>query len=125
MTSKLYNGTVRPYALVAPASYWTMRDACGCNLRKLGINGLGPSGWGWLVPDSFLGLPVHEAGDIHDFMYWKKKPKELADQVFLQNMEEIVRGNSRSKIAKAIRLCMAWTCFQAVKRFGRKAYDAS
>lgn len=112
------NGTVRWYYLAAPSGY------ASATPQHIGVvsNGLGPAGWGRFVPDSILGLPVHEAGDIHDWMYYYRMGKTLADQIFWQNMREIILGNSRSFVARWLRLGMARIFYLCVKYGGQKAY---
>lgn len=119
MTPSPRNGTVRWYDLWAPPEYWSASPEM---IENIG-NGLGPKGWGWFIPDSFFGLPVHEAGDIHDWMYFFQKGKDNADKAFLKNLLEIVRGNSRFFVVRWLRMAAAWICYQAVKRGGKAAYD--
>lgn len=56
---------------------------------------------------------AQEAATIHDYLYWKKiVPKDIADKIFLEAMEE-------TGISKWRRVPMYW----AVKYFGGKAWD--
>lgn len=58
---------------------------------KLDIcNGCGPWGargfWAALVPDHFLGIPITEPCNIHDYYYGILHQKFIGDFVFLLNM---------------------------------------
>jgi hypothetical protein len=76
--------------LYAPAEYWKLtveqkREIC---------NGCGTKGLiGYIVPDSFWGLCIKAACDIHDYMYHigeTHADKEAADRVFKYNMLRLI-----------------------------------
>ena len=57
-------------------------------------NGCGAKG-GIPVPNSFLGLDISEACNIHDYEYFiggTKRDKDLADERFLRNLRAIIDG---------------------------------
>ena len=101
--------------LFAPASYWSCTDA----MRHEIVSGCGP-GKGWkanLVPETLWGLSVHEACDIHDWMYHLGETiedKKEADRVFLNNMIRIIDGKTRWNLLRKLRLRRARLYYQAV-----------
>ena len=75
------------------------------NHPDLAINGCGPAGiLNTLVPDTYKGIDLNEACDIHDFMYFHGKTeqdKDLADRIFLFNLLTIFdRDDPSRKISK-------------------------
>ena len=79
--------------LWAPKEYWELTEE---QLRDLiGEGGCGPGGVGdYLVPDKLYGvINVKPACEIHDYMYAVgvvEEDKDEADEIFLQNMKQIV-----------------------------------
>lgn len=87
--------------LIAPASYLTNPIA----VREAICNGAGPKGWGWSIPDSFLGRCVTQAANIHDWMYHFSRTefeKFIADIVFLVNMVLLVLKGVRIRQRRRI-----------------------
>lgn len=115
------------------------------------VNGCGPDGWkGALIPDSFLGVSIHEACNIHDFdyhcassegrfeypttvhkkrsnaEYWTGVDQRLIDLNFLSNMKTCIRERSkempfyRGKMLNPIRNAMAEYYYRKVKKHGHK-----
>ena len=60
-----------PCLLAAPLDYF---EASQAEIEQH-TNGMGPAGYGWLVPDWFCGLKMTPAANIHDWMY-KFFPKQ-------------------------------------------------
>ena len=86
-------------------------------------NGMGPKGWGWLVPDHFYGLDMSTCGNIHDFCYYQGGTgwdKITADMVFLHNMIRVVWLNKNKKWR---RYAMATRYFLAVFWGGKKSFN--
>ncbi len=108
--------------LFAPASfrYATQKDLIAV------CNGAGTEGLN--VPDSFLGLVITDAADIHDWMYHEAKTIEdkwIADFVFLLNMLIMIvwyDHNSAEKFWERrkfwLRLKLACVYYVAVNRWG-------
>jgi hypothetical protein len=86
-------------------------------------NGCGPKGtFGKLIPDSLLGVSVHEACNLHDELYSQggtSKERKEADKFFLDEMLKIVDKNSESHLLKVLRKSQAYLYFYAVRLFGR------
>jgi len=109
---------------------------------KKELNGCGPQGFGWLVPDHYGKVDFTKAGDIHDACYFwleklkgfKGKPlreideqlhrklitegRSYADEVFRVNMRILNRDLSRSKILGYLRVPIIELYYQSVVRFG-------
>lgn len=122
------NGTGKPAAsdvlrLFAPPSYWACTDA----MRREIVSGCGP-GSGWkaiLVPETLWGLSVHEACDIHDWMYHLGETiedKKAADRVFLNNMIRITDARTSWNWLRKLRLRRARFYYLAVCWFGGPAF---
>lgn len=103
--------------LYAPESYVNAL----AEVRKV-INGCGPGGWkGRLVPDTILGLSIHEACNIHDWMYHCGETiadKEEADRVFLNNCLRLIEVRGGLRLVVRLRMLLACTYYLAVKLFG-------
>jgi hypothetical protein len=101
-------------------SYWTSTDA----ERHAIVNGCG-TGTGWkalLVPETIRGLSIHEACDIHDWMYALGlviEDKDEADRVFLNNMIRIIDSRRSRRWLRALRLGRAKDYYLAVHWFNR------
>jgi hypothetical protein len=110
--------------LFAPAEYWELTDGQRADL----CNGCGTKGLcGVIVPDTFYGLCVTAACDIHDFMYVTGKTIEdkiRADSTFLNNMLRLIDAGTRCSWLKRLRARRARAYYEAVKRFGGPAFWA-
>jgi len=119
------SGTPNLLMLFAPPSYWTCTEA----MRREIVSGCGP-GKGWkanLVPETLWGLSVHEACDIHDWMYHLGETiedKKEADRVFLNNMIRIIDVRTKWNWLRRLRLRRAKTYYLAVCWFGGPAFWA-
>ncbi len=121
----------RDYAtyLEAPDSYW----AAPPEIKKLLCNGAGPSGDGWLVPDTVYLVSITEAANIHDWMYvWGENldDKDEADAAFLINcIRTCTEHTTRVPVARWVMLwfrhrrCL--TYYEAVVDFGNRAFIAA
>lgn len=101
--------------LLAPAAFWLLTPD---QLREIS-NGMGPKGFGLMVPDTMWGLDVSICGDIHDFMYSLPGKKHLADKVFRENLFSVI-AHKGGPLAFA-RRNRARIYFWAVDTFGRGA----
>lgn len=105
--------------LYAPLSYWTatqneLKESCnGCGAKK-----------GIKVPDTFYGLSITQACNIHDWMYKEGKTqadKLFADAIFRLNLSIIIDGNSNFLTA-LLRHGRASTYYTAVAQWGESAF---
>lgn len=108
--------------LFAPPAFWKLPE----RIRKTLCNGCGTKGLcGIAVPDTFYGLRVTPACDIHDYMYRIGETideKNTADRVFYNNLLRIIDVGTRSKWLKALRRRRARTYYLAVTELGGPAY---
>ena len=115
LTEVFFHGT----ALRAPLSYAQSTLA----ERTRHCNGMGPSGLGFLVPDTFWGLDMAICGDIHDWCYTfghqDGLTREQADEMFLDNMRTYVIANS-NWLTRRLRLRRAKTYHYFVTTGGAK-----
>ena len=72
--------------LLAPAEFWLLTPD---QLREVS-NGMGPKGFGLLVPDTMWGLDVSICADIHDYMYSVAGGKEIDDSTFRINLFSVI-----------------------------------
>ena len=87
--------------------------------------GCGPGWADYLVPDSvWFGLSIGRACRIHDFAYFLKIDKELADLQFLENMERIIIACTKWNWLKRLRLHQANMYYKVVSYVGDHAYAA-
>ena len=94
--------------------------------KKDTCNGCGAKGGFW-VPDTFWGLDVSMACDIHDFMYKIGKSledKDAADRVFKNNCFRIINHESCCGLLKRLRLIRANTYYLVVQNWGADAFWA-
>lgn len=84
------------------------------------MNGCGSRLNGKLVPDKLGEVCFTDACNIHDAMYYHKRPKDIADQVFLKNMLLLNDCHSKSKFAKLARIPIIYGYYYAVRFFGPK-----
>jgi hypothetical protein len=86
-------------------------------------NGCGPKGFvGKLIPDSLLGLSVHEACNLHDERYFKggdEEDRRKADKKFLQDMLLAIDKRQGIFLAKKIRTLGAYFYYFGVRVFGK------
>lgn len=103
----------------APKEYYKLTPDQKADL----LNGCGPKGWGWIVPDRFIliGVNFHEACQVHDFFYQTGLPKIEADNVFLENMQEA--SESAYTGCRWIAYRFAFLYYLAVKIGGAGAYN--
>lgn len=76
-----------------------------------------------IVPDHLLGLSIKIACSIHDHMYFwgvTKDDKEMADRVFLQNMNRLIKA--KGGLLKPARYLLAITYYNAVSHFGTTSF---
>lgn len=95
--------------------------------RKARSNGCGAKGILDFVPDTFYGLSVTQACNIHDWMYSDGRTladKEAADRIFLNNMLRIISNHTENRLLLALRRRRAYTYYECVKRFGAPAFFA-
>lgn len=112
--------------LFAPASYWQATQ----EEHDLVCNGCGAKGLGgmlgFLVPDTFYGLSITRACNIHDWMYTEGKgieDKDKADRAFLNNLLRIIEAES-CWLLKPLRRYRAMTYYGSVRDFGGPAFWA-
>jgi hypothetical protein len=90
-------------------------------------NGCGEKG-SWkskFVPETIYGLNIRETCQIHDWCYFfgiSDYGKELADDMFLENMYILIKNGSWW--LRFLRRRRAKKYYWAVKYFGKKAYMA-
>lgn len=108
--------------LYAPITYWetkkqlpdVLKETCnGCGAKK-GID----------VPDTFWGLSVTEACNIHDWMYKigvTRADKLFADAMFRMNISLIIDSNSNI-VTAMLRHSRASKYYTAVTLWGDTAY---
>ena len=115
-----YEGPQVP--LYADEGYWQATKEDIDNVAQ----GCGPGWFGdYLVPDTVWGgLSIERACRIHDWMYAQKIDKEIADTVFLENMERIIVGCTRWNWLKRLRLNQANLYYKVVSYAGDHAYAA-
>ncbi len=86
-------------------------------------NGCGPSGVvGKIIPDSLLGVSVHDTCNIHDVLYLKggsSQERKETDEIFLKSMLDQINQQSKNRIAKASRKLGAYLYYYSVRIFGR------
>lgn len=109
-------------ALESPLTYQMATSAAIARVS----NGCGPQCWKFdLIPDSFIGVDVSPACDIHDWMYVEGKTEEdrlKADKVFLRNLRTLVRR--RGGFFFWLRMLGALLYYVGVRRHGRTAFES-
>jgi len=110
--------------LWGPPQYWRLD---GGEKQRI-CNGCGPAGALIdYVPDKCWGVPIHEACNIHDFMYHigeNTEDKDAADAMFLQNINKIIRACTKRKWLMTLRLHRAYMYYLAVSMYGGPAFWA-
>lgn len=89
-------------------------------------NGCGAKG-GIPVPNSFLGLDISEACNIHDYMYYigeTWQDKKFADNEFLKNLLTIIHDVEYWDSFDPIREAEAFAYVTVVRQWGDDAYVA-
>ena len=93
---------------------------------KTEMNGAGPKGWGWLVPNKIGLLNIEKCCQIHDAgYYWAakldqdiEKARKYADNVFYKNLQLINKHESPTYLGYLARKPIIWLYYQAVCKFG-------
>ncbi|MBT4762922.1 MAG: hypothetical protein HOO06_14605 [Bdellovibrionaceae bacterium] len=102
----------------APDSYWNLSNED----KNFISNGCGPKAISLLpVPDHLFGTKIKSACSIHDFMYSKTtnhKEQEIADKIFLENMNALIENECTSKLLKMLKKAKAYAYYFAVSLFG-------
>jgi len=107
---------------IAPQSY---KNASKKERAKV-VNGCGPKGFDWFVPDNILGVNITECCAIHDWMYKqgvKLWEKNWADTVFYLNMK--IATNFYNPTWKTLRNCqlkLAFFYYNMVLKYGFEAF---
>ena len=108
--------------LVAPITYL---KATQSELEDI-VNGCGPAGWKEkLVPDTIWGLNINSACAIHDYCYHigvTDKDKKEADELFLGNMNQLVKNANSWWLINKLRYHRAKVYYSAVDKFGGSAF---
>lgn len=95
--------------------------------REAVSNGLGPKGFGWLVPDTIIGINVTPAGDVHDEGYTEGGiivDKQMDDRIFRDNMIRLVNAKKNQwSWVKKLRMRRIKQNYRAVKNFGGGAFN--
>lgn len=85
-------------------------------------NGCGPKGVvGKLIPDSLLGVSVHEACNLHDERYHQggsSEKRREADQKFLEDMFSAIEKEKGSHLVTQARKLGAYIYYYSVRIFG-------
>lgn len=88
-------------------------------------NGCGPSGWGWIFPQSILGACIVICAYIHNWDYQfgsTREHKEIADETFLDNMDRIFIAKLTEDLANASDARWGW--WRRFKKYrARKKYE--
>jgi hypothetical protein len=103
--------------LVAPVGFWELTPD---QLDDIS-NGGGPKVvlFGFdigaaLVPDSMYGLKLTRCFDVHDYDYYIKTRKRVADKRMYSNLRAKI--NSHGGFFRRLRLCRAWLYYQGVSK---------
>ena len=113
----------QPLKLYAPSTYWDSTP----EERSKSCNGCGAKK-GLDVPDSFYGLDISLACNIHDWMYQHGKTladKYFADAMFRLNLTILIdeaNYNMVTNVLKPLRHGRASTYYKAVVLWGNDAY---
>jgi len=104
-------------SITAPNNYWTNKNLLSSQLNSCGGNGISSD----LVPDHLFGTDITDACNIHDYMYLGEsdiKSRQLADQLFLDNMLAAVDKTGSNLLFKTLRSAKAYLYYFAVRIFG-------
>ena len=107
--------------LYRPVDYLQLTKECE-------VNGAGPKGFDWIVPDYIWGVCITEAANIHDAMYYAGKSfadRKFADHIFEENMQRLIDGKTcrgpkfYQRWLKRRRYKLAHIYYVAVRDFGK------
>ena len=104
-----------------PAGYWGLSQA----ERAAMCNGMGPRGFGALIPESIYGLSITRAANIHDVAYaigTTRAERLMADQDFLANVRSIIETHTRSALLRRLRRARAQWYYWTLRAVGGWAY---
>ena len=112
---------IRP-KIYAPITYWELSP----EEKKEICNGCGAKD-GLKVPDTFWGLNMEEACNIHDYMYSIGKThydKLFADAMFRLNLTVIIDAKEtfKDKLLSVLRHYRAGTYYIAVAKYGNSSF---
>ena len=112
---------IRP-KIYAPITYWELSP----EEKKEICNGCGAKD-GLKVPDTFWGLNIEEACNIHDYMYNTGKThydKLFADAMFRLNLTVIIDAKEtfKEKLLSVLRHYRAGTYYIAVAKYGNYSF---
>ena len=112
---------IRP-KIYAPITYWELSP----EEKKEICNGCGAKD-GLKVPDTFWGLNMEEACNIHDYMYSTGKThydKLFADAMFRLNLTVIIDAKEtfKDKLLSVLRHYRAGTYYIAVAKYGNYSF---
>ena len=112
---------IRP-KIYAPITYWELSP----EEKKEICNGCGSKD-GLKVPDTFWGLNMEEACNIHDYMYSTGKThydKLFADAMFRLNLTVIIDAKEtfKDKLLSVLRHYRAGTYYIAVAKYGNHSF---
>lgn len=112
---------IRP-KIYAPITYWELSP----EEKKEICNGCGAKD-GVKVPDTFWGLNIEEACNIHDYMYSTGKTyydKLFADAMFRLNLTVIIDAKEtfKDKLLSILRHYRAGTYYIAVAKYGNYSF---
>ena len=103
--------------LKAPKEYYELSPMERRNL----LNQCGPDGaLNDYIPNHLLGTNISKSCDIHDFMFIEaknKKEAELADKIFLKNMNTQIESEPNSKLLNPVRKIFAKLYFFATRAY--------
>ncbi|CCK81183.1 MULTISPECIES: hypothetical protein [Desulfobacula] len=115
-------GELAGYTLAAPRSFWETSK----EIRSEVVNGCGPGGLGdFMVPDTVYFVSIKAACMIHDWCFTVFNSEagfKLSNQIFLDNMQRIVRAETYNKLLMSLRLARVKKYYRAVQDFGRVFY---
>lgn len=112
---------IRP-KIYAPITYWELSP----EEKKEICNGCGAKD-GLKVPDTFWGLNIEEACNIHDYMYNNGKThydKLFADAMFRLNLTVMIDAKEtfKDKLLSVLRHYRAGTYYIAVAKYGNSSF---
>lgn len=109
--------------LYAPASYWKLTPAAKSEI--CGGCGPGKGLLAWLIPDSFLGMSILAACEIHDYEYHigeTDEDKSEADIGFRANLARINQARTKSWATRVVRRILANIYFSFVVDMGASSF---
>lgn len=104
--------------LYIPANYDKLSDDDKSRI----CNGVGSKRFAF-IPESIIGVSIHEPANIHDYMYFVGKnlwEKGFADRMFLYNMLVVIQ--EKESRLNGVRKRVAFLYYQAVRGFGTPAF---